>query len=143
VLLDAGHAQLPSSGARVTASHGGEGQPTRAEPRVAAHGEPFARFVELLELAQALPRDCMPEPTAFSLATVSADGAPSVRIVLLKSVGEKGFTFYTNYESRKGRELLATRRAAMCFHWMPLEVQVRIEGRVESVTDEEADAYFA
>jgi pyridoxamine 5'-phosphate oxidase len=66
-----------------------------------------------------------------------------VRIVLLKDVDEHGFVFYTNYESRKGRELLATRRAALCFHWMPLEVQVRVEGGVTTVTDEEADAYFA
>ena len=70
----------------------------------------------------------LPEPTAFALATVARDGRPSVRIVLLKGVDDRGFVFYTNYESRKGRELLATKRAALCFHWQTLEVQVRVEG---------------
>jgi pyridoxamine 5'-phosphate oxidase len=105
--------------------------------------EPMARFNALLEQAKALPRDVLPEPTAFSLATVNEHGMPSVRIVLLKAVDERGFSFYTNYESRKGRELLTTRRAAICFHWQLLEAQVRVEGRVEQVTAEEADAYFA
>ena len=105
--------------------------------------EPFARFKELLVQATAVPRDRLPEPTAFALGTVDATGQPSVRIVLLKNVDERGFVFYTNYESRKGRELLATHKAAMCFHWQPLEVQVRVEGPVETVTDAEADAYFA
>lgn len=106
-------------------------------------GEPFDRFRELFARARTIPADRLPEPTAFSLATVDANGQPSVRIVLLKNVDERGFVFYTNYESRKGRELLATHRAAMCFHWQPLEVQVRVEGAVETVTDAEADAYFA
>src|SRR6202000_2150426 len=75
--------------------------------------------------------------------TVDAGGAPSVRIVLLKGVDARGFAFYTNYESRKGAELLATGRAAMCFHWQLLEEQVRVEGAIERVTDVEADAYFA
>src|SRR6185369_5946730 len=79
----------------------------------------------------------------FALGTVDSDGVPSVRIVLLKSVDDDGFVFYTNYESRKGRELLATKRAALCFHWQHLETQVRVEGVVEQVTVEEADAYFA
>ena len=105
--------------------------------------EPLARFKELLAQATAVPRDRLPEPTAFALGTVDATGQPSVRIVLLKNVDERGFVFYTNYESRKGRELLATHRAAMCFHWQPLEVQVRVEGPVETVSDAEADAYFA
>ena len=105
--------------------------------------DPFARFKTLLEAAKALPRERLPEPTAFALATVDASGRPSVRIVLLKHVDERGFVFYTNYESRKGRELLATRRAAMCFHWQPLEEQVRVEGMAESVSKEEADEYFA
>ena len=106
-------------------------------------GDPFARFRMLFEAAKALPRERLPEPTAFALGTVDASGRPSVRIVLLKHVDERGFVFYTNYESRKGRDLLATKRAAMCFHWQPLEEQVRVEGVAEPVSIEEADAYFA
>lgn len=105
--------------------------------------EPIVRFQRLLAQAQEIPRDTLPEPTAFSLGTVDAGGNPSVRIVLLKGVDERGFVFYTNYESRKGRELLASRRAALCFHWQLLEVQVRVEGRVDRVSDADADAYFA
>ena len=105
--------------------------------------DPIERFKGLLEEARAVDRTCLPEPTAFALGTVSDDGQPAVRILLLKAVDERGFVFYTNYESRKGRELLATRRAAMCFHWQPLEQQVRVEGTVETVSDAEADAYFA
>jgi pyridoxamine 5'-phosphate oxidase len=105
--------------------------------------DPIGRFQSLLRDAMALDRRVLPEPTAFALATVSDDGQPAVRILLLKAVDERGFVFYTNYESRKGRELLATRRAAMCFHWQALEQQVRVEGTVETVSDAEADAYFA
>lgn len=104
---------------------------------------PISRFLDLLDQARAIDRKILPEPTAFALGTADEQGRPSVRILLLKDVDERGFVFYTNYESRKGRELLATRRAALCFHWMPLEVQVRVEGPVATVTDEEADAYFA
>jgi pyridoxamine 5'-phosphate oxidase len=106
-------------------------------------GDPIARFVALFEQANKLPREVLPEPTAFALATADERGAPSVRIVLLKSVDESGFVFYTNHDSRKGRELLATRRAALCFHWQPMEVQVRVEGAADAVSAEEADAYFA
>ena len=106
-------------------------------------GEPFARFSELLATAKALSRHTLPEPTAFALGSVGSDGQPSVRIVLLKAVDERGFVFYTNYESQKGRELLAHPKAAMCFHWQPMERQVRVEGAVEEVSREEADAYFA
>jgi pyridoxamine 5'-phosphate oxidase len=107
------------------------------------HTDPIARFVEVLEAAKRLPRECVPEPTAFALATVDERGQPSVRILLLKQVDPRGFVFYTNFRSRKGRELLASARAAMCFHWQPLEVQVRVEGRAEPVPEAEADAYFA
>ncbi|MES2178132.1 MAG: pyridoxamine 5'-phosphate oxidase [Gemmatimonadota bacterium] len=110
---------------------------------VAPATEPFARFAALLDSARAVSRDILPEPTAFSLGTVGGDGQPAVRIVLLKGVDDRGFVFFTNYESRKGQELIAHPRAAMCFHWQPLEKQVRIEGAVERVTVEEADAYFA
>ena len=105
--------------------------------------EPFLRFQELLEQAKAVGPSALPEPTAFALGTVGADGQPAVRILLLKGVDERGFVFYTNHESRKGAELLTHPRAAMCFHWQPLERQVRVEGTTRPVTTEEADAYFA
>lgn len=105
--------------------------------------EPFERFAELLAAARAVGTTALPEPTAFSLATVGRDGQPSLRIVLLKAVDERGFVFYTNYESRKGLELSAHPQAAMCFHWQPLERQVRVDGRAEPVSADEADAYFA
>jgi len=85
----------------------------------------------------------VPEPTAMTLATVDARGRPSARIVLLKGVDPQGFVFYTNYESRKGRELAANPGAALTFLWKELERQVRIEGIVEKVTAEESEAYFA
>jgi len=84
----------------------------------------------------------LPEPTAMNLATVSAQGRPSARIVLLKGCDERGFVFYSNYESRKGRELGETQWAALTFHWVELERQVRIEGHVEKVPDGESDTYF-
>ena len=105
--------------------------------------DPIARFQALLGEAKAVDPLRLAEPTAFTLATVSEDGQPSARILLLKGVDERGFVFYTNYESRKGRELLKAGKAAMVFHWQPLEVQVRIEGTVEPVSPGEADAYFA
>ncbi|HEX8942229.1 MAG TPA: pyridoxamine 5'-phosphate oxidase [Gemmatimonadaceae bacterium] len=107
------------------------------------HDDPIARFQALLDRAKKLPREQLPEPTAFALGTVDASGHPSVRILLLKGVDQRGFVFYTNFESRKGVELLASRRAAMCFHWQLLEEQVRIEGRADVVSDVEADEYFA
>ena len=105
--------------------------------------EPFLRFQDLLDQAKAVGAPALPEPTAFALGTVSEDGQPSVRIVLLKAVDERGFVFYTNHQSRKGTELLAHPKAAMCFHWQPLERQVRVEGTTRAVSSEEADAYFA
>jgi len=82
------------------------------------------------------------DPTALALATVDSDGLPDVRMVLLKGVDARGFVFYTNFESQKGRELLATPKAAMCFHWKSLRRQVRVRGPVEVVSDAEADAYY-
>ncbi len=82
------------------------------------------------------------EPNAMTLATVSSSGAPSARIVLLKDYDPRGFTFFTNYNSRKGDELKVNPRAALCFHWQPLERQVRIEGTVEVVSAGESEAYF-
>jgi pyridoxamine 5'-phosphate oxidase len=83
------------------------------------------------------------DPNAMALATATPDGFPSVRIVLLKGLDRRGFVFYTNVESRKGLELAANPRAALCFHWKSLKRQVRIEGPIAAVTDAEADAYFA
>ena len=85
----------------------------------------------------------VPEPTAMSLATVNAQGRPSSRIVLLKGLDPAGFVFYTNYQSRKGREMAANPVAALTFLWKELERQVRIEGTVEKVTAGESDEYFA
>jgi len=83
------------------------------------------------------------EPTAASLATVGKGGQPSVRIILVKQVDARGFVFYTNMQSRKSEELRQNPKAALCFHWMPLRLQVRVEGHVEPVSDAEADVYFA
>ena len=82
-------------------------------------------------------------PNAVALATATQSAAPSVRMVLLKDVDARGFVFYTNLESRKATELGANPKAAMCFHWKSVHRQVRVEGRVELVPDDEADAYFA
>jgi pyridoxamine 5'-phosphate oxidase len=84
----------------------------------------------------------VPEPTAMSLATADAKGRPSSRIVLLKGLDAKGFVFFTNYESRKGREIAVNPQAALTFLWKELERQVRIQGRVEKVTAEESRAYY-
>ena len=106
--------------------------------------DPIDRFRRLLADAERLDRARLPEPTAFALATVAADGRPSVRMLLLKGVEpDGGFVFYTNYESRKARELLATRWAALCFHWQPLDAQVRVEGDAAPVPPAAADEYFA
>ncbi|MEK9502022.1 pyridoxamine 5'-phosphate oxidase [Gaopeijia maritima] len=84
----------------------------------------------------------LPLPESMALSTATADGVPSSRMVLLKAFGPEGFCFFTNYESRKSRELMANPRAALLFHWAVLERQVRIEGRVERVSDEESFAYY-
>ena len=101
--------------------------------------EPYALFEEWLTDAESSePND----PNAVALASVDADGLPNVRMVLLKGLDERGFVFYTNFESAKGREVQGARKAAMCFHWKSLRRQVRVRGPVEVVSDEEADAYF-
>jgi len=84
----------------------------------------------------------LPEPNAMTLATVNAQGHPSARIVLIKGVDARGFVFFTNYESRKGREMAANPQAALTFMWKELERQVRIEGRIEKVAPEESTAYY-
>jgi pyridoxamine 5'-phosphate oxidase len=102
--------------------------------------DPIAEFQELFAKAVAAETT---DPTACALATATPDGAPSVRIVLLKDVDARGFTFFTNYASRKARELEANPRAALSFLWPRSVVQVRVEGRTSRVTDEESAAYFA
>lgn len=84
----------------------------------------------------------VPEANAMSVATVSADGKPSSRILLIKEFDARGFVWFTNYASRKGQDLAANPHAALLFHWIELERQVRIEGRVEKVSAEESDAYY-
>lgn len=88
-------------------------------------------------------RTGLPNPNAMTLATADADGRPSARIVLLKEIDERGAVFFTNRQSRKGAALAANPRAALLFHWDPLDRQVRIEGTVTTVSDAESDAYFA
>jgi pyridoxamine 5'-phosphate oxidase len=85
----------------------------------------------------------LPEPNTMTLATVDPRGRPSARIVLIKGVDERGFVFFTNYESRKGRELADNPHASLLFYWIELERQVRIEGAVVKTSDAESDAYFA
>ena len=105
--------------------------------------DPIERFRSVYALAEKIDRAILAEPNAMALGTVEDGGQPAVRIVLLKSFDERGFVFYTNYEGRKGRHLLAHPLAALCLHWPPLDVQIRIEGTVTKVADEEADSYFA
>jgi len=111
------------------------------EPQRPAPDDPIARFLALFDLAKRTPQ--IMEPTGMVLSTVGDDGRPSSRVVLLKGVDEEGFVFYTNLESRKGREALARPSVALLFWWHPLEVQVRVEGAAQRVGDEDADAYFA
>lgn len=102
--------------------------------------DPVARFQQwLAEAAEAEPVN----PEAAALATATADGRPSARMVLLKGADARGFVFYTNLESQKGVELLANPFAALCFYWRNLRRSVRVEGQVERVAEAEADAYFA
>jgi pyridoxamine 5'-phosphate oxidase len=101
--------------------------------------DPIAQFARWYDDALATER---PHPNAMTLATVSADGSPSARIVLLKGFDARGFMFYTNYESRKAAELAANPRAGLVFYWPAYERQVRVEGRVEKVSAQESDDYF-
>lgn len=103
--------------------------------------DPVAQFTQWFSEAKACKG--IAEPTAMCLATVDAGGQPSARIVLLKAYDANGFVFYTNLDSRKSREIRQNPKAALCFYWMPIDKQVRIEGRIEPVAAAEADAYFA
>ena len=106
----------------------------------ASAADPLQQFEIWLDQAIAAQ---LAEPNAMTLATVGADGRPSTRVVLIKGVDARGIVWYTNYESRKGRELAANPFAALQFHWVELERVVRIEGAVEKVSEAESDAYFA
>ena len=101
---------------------------------------PIKRFTQLYE---EVSNTNLQEPSAVTLATASPEGQPSARVVLLKEYDEQGFVFYTNLDSLKAVELAANPHAALCFYWEPIHYQVRVQGEVNQVSDEEADAYFA
>jgi pyridoxamine 5'-phosphate oxidase len=105
----------------------------------ASHADPLLQFDQWLQEAI---RSEIPEPNAMTLATVGSDLRPSTRVVLIKGYDTRGIVWYTNYDSRKGRELAGNPFAALQFHWVELERVVRIEGRVEKVSDDESDTYF-
>jgi pyridoxamine 5'-phosphate oxidase len=114
------------------------GTPLREADAAAEPIEQFRRWLHQALLAE------LPEPNAMTLATCTPEGWPSARVVLLRGeVSEEGFVFFTNYDSRKGRELAANPRAALVFSWKELDRQVRIEGTVERTTEQESDVYFA
>lgn len=124
----------------------------RSDPRQPRHPrqprqphDPISRFEAVWARARATAAEggAGADPTAVVLATADAAGRPSARVVLLKAVDPRGFVFFTNYESRKARELAANPHAALCFFWPWLGEQVRVEGAVERVSDGESDAYFA
>lgn len=104
-----------------------------------ASADPITEFLNAVERAKAHQVDTAP----VVLATADADGRPAARLVLLRGADARGFVFFTNYNSRKGRELTQNPHAALCFYWASLDEQIRIEGRVERVSDAESDAYFA
>lgn len=114
--------------------------PTMSDPKYQVPEEPLRMFTEWFEEAVT---SGMNLPEAMALATADKQGIPSVRMVLLKDFSARGLAFYTNYESRKGRELEVNPRAALVFHWKELGRQVRVEGRVSRLDAETADAYFA
>jgi pyridoxamine 5'-phosphate oxidase len=104
-----------------------------------ASADPITEFLNAVERAKAHQVDTAP----VVLATADATGHPAARLVLLRGADARGFVFFTNYNSRKGQELTNNPHAALCFYWASLDEQIRIEGRVERVSDEESDAYFA
>lgn len=106
---------------------------------ISVKDDPFDLFDAWFDLAK---NKEVNDPNAMCLATSTPDGAPSARIVLLKEHDKRGFVFYTNTQSRKGQELTKNKHAALCFHWKSLQRQIRIEGRVEKVSDAQADAYY-
>ena len=113
----------------------------RGEPlgEASALSDPFELFARWFEQARTVEAD----PTAMTLATATADGRPSARMVLLKGVDARGFVFYTNYDSRKAHEIAATGQAALLFYWPSLDRQIRVEGAITRVSGAESDSYFA
>jgi pyridoxamine 5'-phosphate oxidase len=103
-----------------------------------ASADPITEFLNAKERAEAHQVDTAP----MTLATADIEGQPSARVVLLRGVDARGFTFFTNFNSRKGRELDANPKAALCFHWITLDEQIRVEGYIERISDAESDAYF-
>jgi pyridoxamine 5'-phosphate oxidase len=103
-----------------------------------ASADPITEFLNAKERAEAHQVDTAP----MTLATADAEGQPSARVVLLRGVDARGYTFFTNFNSRKGRELDANPKAALCFHWITLDQQIRVEGYIERISDAESDAYF-
>ncbi|MFM2151171.1 MAG: pyridoxine/pyridoxamine 5-phosphate oxidase [Pseudomonadota bacterium] len=132
---------MPPMWARAAARSFGARRAILDQPaRIPATEDPIPLFEGwMAEAAKTEPND----PNAVCLATATPDGRPSARMVLLKGVDARGFVFYTNLESRKGGELTANPHAAMCFHWKTLQRSVRVEGAIEPVSAEEADAYYA
>jgi len=114
-----------------------------SEPPLFEHDPPEDPIAEAERWLRDAERDGVPQPDAMALATASADGEPSARMVLLKGVDDRGFVFYTNLESRKGRDLAENPRAALILYWNALRRQVRVTGAVERISEEESDAYFA
>jgi len=112
---------------------------TRGLPPEADDADPYVLFKAWYRAAEAA---ALSLPDAMALATADASGAPSVRMVLLKNLSPEGFVFFTNYESRKAREMDENPRASLCFHWTALERQIRIAGAVERISEEESFAYF-
>jgi pyridoxamine 5'-phosphate oxidase len=128
-----------ASAPRITALDGNMSETGLTTGDFTQENEPFSLFGTWLKEAQAAEIN---DPNALALATVDADGLPDVRMVLLKDFDERGFVFYTNFESQKGQEILGSMKAAMCFHWKTLRRQVRVRGPVEIVSNEEADEYY-
>lgn len=114
-------------------------QPSRLSERN-FHPDPIQQFRRWFH---AVKRAALPEPNAMTLATTTQNGRPSARMVLLKGIDERGFLFFTNYESRKGRELASNSHAALVFYWREVNRQVRVTGRVSKLPAAESDAYFA
>lgn len=128
-----------SSAATTETANGTTGTPAPTVFDAEAATDPIALFGEWFAAAE---RSELNDPNAMALATTTSHGYPSVRMVLMKRLDDRGFAFYTNVESQKGRELLENPRAALCFHWKSLRRQVRVEGAVQMLPDEDADAYF-
>lgn len=133
---------MPQKGKRTTRPHlESERDAAQARPWQddAMQSDPLAKFLAWYDDALAAK---VPMPEAMVLATSTRDGVPSARVVLFRGISQGGLRFFTNYESRKGRELEENPRAALVFHWEPMQRQVRVEGTVERLSDEESDAYF-